>query len=425
MLTRCVLSVLSFFCCNVYSQDTLYVRQIVNELTSPAMHGRGYVQRGDSLAAERIAEEMKRIGLRMYPGMNSYFQPFSIRVNTFPDKMELGINGKKMKPGIDYIVSPDCPKIKGNYTPVLLDNKTMNNSELLTVFQNTNAKGKILIADERTILNPSKNQDWLREIYNASRKYKAIIRVNSRKLTWSVADNASDLAEIDLKADSTVQFDKAKKIKLNIRNQLIEDYHCRNIIGFLPGQISDTFLVFTAHYDHLGRMGKDTYFPGANDNASGTATMLNLAKDLAGSSTKPGYSILFIAFAAEEVGLLGSRFYTEHPVFPLNKIRFLFNIDLMGGGDKGATIVNATLHEPEFSRLKSIADSLNFQTLRKRGKAANSDHYPFSEKGVPAFFMYAEGGVTAYHDVNDRADKLPLSRYPQLYKLIKSFMTGF
>ncbi len=81
--------------------------------------------------------------------------------------------------------------------------------------------------------------------------------------------------------------------------------------------IPDSFLVFSAHYDHLGQMGKDIYFPGANDNASGTSMLLNLAKYY--SQNRPKYSVLFIAFGGEEAGLIGSEYYVKNPLVPLSK----------------------------------------------------------------------------------------------------------
>ena len=109
----------------------------------------------------------------------------------------------------------------------------------------------------------------------------------------------------------------------------------------------DSFIFITAHYDHLGGMGKDTYFPGANDNASGDALLLSLAKYYVAHPAK--YSIGFILFAGEEAGLVGSKYYTENPIVPLKNIRFLINTDLAGTGDEGITVVNATEFPNEFA----------------------------------------------------------------------------
>src|SRR5690606_14083057 len=97
---------------------------------------------------------------------------------------------------------------------------------------------------------------------------------------------------------------------------------------------------------HIGGQGRDVYFPGANDNASGTTMLLELAEHY--SQNPPDYSIVFMAFAAEEAGLLGSFHYTQNPFFPLQRIRFLINLDLLGTGDDGMMAVNGSIHPAEF-----------------------------------------------------------------------------
>ncbi|MCX6294627.1 MAG: M20/M25/M40 family metallo-hydrolase, partial [Bacteroidetes bacterium] len=182
------------------------------------------------------------------------------------------------------------------------------------------------------------------------------------------------------------------------------------------------FIVYTAHYDHLGQMGEEIFFPGANDNASGSAMLLNLARYYSMTEHKPKCSIAFIAFCGEEAGLLGSKYYTEHPVFPLKNIKFVLNMDIMGTGEDGITVVNGSVFKNEFDKLKEINTQNNFiKDVKIRGKAANSDHYCFSEKGVKAFFIYSMGGIKAYHDIYDRAETLPLNEFENLFKLITAF----
>ena len=167
-------------------------------------------------------------------------------------------------------------------------------------------------------------------------------------------------------------------------------------------------------------MGQDTYFPGANDNASGVSLLLNLAKHY--SKNPQPYTIVFICFSGEEAGLIGSKFFSEHPLIPLEKIRFLINLDLAGTGDEGITVVNASVFTKEFEWMKTINKEQNyFPQIKSRGKAANSDHYWFTEKGVPSFFIYALGGIKAYHDVDDRSETLPLTEYDDLFQLIVRF----
>lgn len=99
------------------------------------------------------------------------------------------------------------------------------------------------------------------------------------------------------------------------------------------------------------------------------------------------------------------------------------NLDLLGTGDDGAMVVNATVFPEHFKRLDSINTLYNYMpNLKKRGKAANSDHYWFTEKGIPSFFMYTLGGISAYHDIDDVYKTLPLTKFEDCFRLIRDFI---
>ena len=128
-------------------------------------------------------------------------------------------------------------------------------------------------------------------------------------------------------------------------------------------------------------------------------------------------------FGAEEVGILGSKHFIEHPLFPLENINFVLNMDIMGTGDEGATIVNGAILPEQFELLQKINETEGYlPQIKKRSKAANSDHYWFTEKGIPAFFIYTLGGIKAYHDVDDRAETLPLTKFEDCFRLLRDFI---
>ena len=150
------------------------------------------------------------------------------------------------------------------------------------------------------------------------------------------------------------------------------------------------------------------------------ALILNLARYYAAHPAP--YSIAFVCFAGEEAGLIGSKYYTEHPLFPLKQVRFLLNTDLAGTGEEGITVVNASEFPNEYNLLNKVNDDKKLLVkINARGKAANSDHYFFTEKGVPAFFFYTLGGIKAYHDIYDKAETLPLTEHEDLFKLVVGF----
>ena len=139
------------------------------------------------------------------------------------------------------------------------------------------------------------------------------------------------------------------------------------------------------------------------------------------------YTVAFIAFGAEEAGLVGSLHYVNKPIVPLSQTKFVFNMDLMGSGEGGATIVNATVYPEAFKRFTSINTQNKYlPQIKPRGKAANSDHYFFSEKGVPSFFIYLMGDYKHYHMPADSPKNLRLGEYyDKSFLLIRDFIMSF
>ena len=136
---------------------------------------------------------------------------------------------------------------------------------------------------------------------------------------------------------------------------------------------------------------------------------------------RPERTIKFISFAAEEVGLIGSYYYTQQN--DLSSISFVLNLDLYGAGSKGVTVVNGKVFESFFNILTKINDNFNLVSkIKARGEAANSDHYYFSKKGIPAFFVYSNGSVGGYHNVEDRPEKLEKGYFNSLFLLLRHFL---
>jgi aminopeptidase YwaD len=359
-----------------FSQSADFGRKMVDTLTSPAFWGRGYTNDGMKKAADFLAAQFQSYGLQPMNGKD-FFQPFSYPVNTFPGKMEVSIDGKELVPGKDFIVSAESRGVKG--------------------------KGSLQRLDSIQFID---------------RDNMVVVKLEN-KLTMDVAPEVANYTLIQV--DRKVISNSPSGYTVNIENKLVKNFKAANICGILKGTVKpDSVIFITAHYDHLGGLGRDTYFPGANDNASGVSLLLNLAHYYA-ANPQP-YTIGFILFGGEEAGLIGSKYFTEHPLVPLKSIRFLLNTDLAGTGEEGITVVNATEFPKEFAMLNAVNDENKLLVkINARGKAANSDHYFFTEKGVPAFFFYTLGGIQAYHDVFDKAATLPLNEHEHLFKLVIKF----
>jgi hypothetical protein len=364
------------FTIHASAQSISFGRKMVDTLASETFWGRGYTKDGMKKAAGFLAAAFQSYGLQPMNG-SFFLQEFTHSVNTFPGKMEITVNGKELLPGKDYIISPESRGVKG--------------------------EGNLIQADSVQFVN---------------QKDRLIFKLEN-KLTWSVSQEAADYSVVlvDKKSVSL----PLTSYKVNFENKLEKKFRANNVCAIVKGTAKpDSVILITAHYDHLGGMGSDTYFPGANDNASGVSLLMNLAQYYA--KNPPRYSIGFICFAGEEAGLLGSKYFTENPLIPLKNIRFLLNTDLAGTGEEGITVVNATEFPREFELMKKINDEQKLLAgVTVRGKAANSDHYYFTEKGVPAFFFYTLGGIKAYHDVFDKPATLPLNEHEDLFKLIIAF----
>ena len=411
---------IAFIANHSFSQKEL-AKKLIDTLASDAFYGRGYVNHGDKIAAGYLIKKFKEYGALPANG-DSYVQQYSFPVNTFPGKVKIVIDGKTLKTGQDFIVAPNSGSAKGKFQLKRITTGNYMNEVGIEQLQNDDTQLAYVID-----LPKSKG----REDYNSQLKIKNSIAqiaplfiLNDGKFTWSVAKEALPFPVIEMNSELLKNKDE---VQISIENTLIESYTTQNVLGYIPAKRKcnrDKYFVFTAHYDHLGMMGETATFNGANDNASGVAMMLTLMKYF--SENPPKYSVLFIGFGGEEAGLIGSKYYVENPIIPLDKMKFLLNVDLMGTGSEGIQVVNSTEHPKEFNQLKKINEKEKLiPAIKPRGKAANSDHFWFEEAGVPSFFVYTLGGVTYYHDILDRPETLPLTEFDDLHKLIVKFVNSF
>lgn len=391
-------------------------RAHLDTLCSPSFHGRGYVAGGDAKAAEYIAGQFKRIGLK--PLKKDFFQAFTFNVNSFPDSVGISVDGQFLRPGVDYLVHPASGSASGTFTLVHI---TPN--DLLTPERRAMTMGVLTGNAACLHLSNTTDKDSL-ALFTALEQdlmhYGPVVKPTAGKLTWSVATEALPFPLIEV--SKAFVSDSAQTIDLHVKNTLIVRHEARNVLGMAKGK-GKGWIIVGAHYDHLGRMGPDALFPGANDNASGVAMLLSLAEWFAKKPAK--HNILFVAFAGEEAGLLGSEWCAVDRPIDMKEVRMMLNLDILGTGDDGIMVVNATANPKEFDRLVAINGSKNYlPDVRSRGPACNSDHCPFVKRGVPGLFVYTLGGVAHYHDVNDRADSLPLTKYADLYALLKDYLAG-
>ncbi len=383
-----------------------YAHYVLNNLGSEAFKGRGFVDNGDKIAANFIKRQLDSLGAK--PFKDSYFQYFNLTVNTFPDKLFCSVNGKELIPGKDFLLDMHSKSCSGNFEIV-----AVKLSELEGDHKNYK-KYFILLSDDMKTKDSGELTDVI--MYKNTLNAKGYIIIDE-KLTHEPSQVALNTMIVHLKSGTISQ--PLKTIKIEADNKLLKNYKTQNVFGHIQGKV-DSFIVFSAHYDHLGKLGERATFYGANDNGSGVTMVLNLADYFAHHT--PHYSICFMFFSGEEEGLLGSFYAAEHPVLDLAKIKFLFNLDMVGTGQEGIKIVNSTVFKDEMALLQKINKEKHYLVkIAKRGAAANSDHYPFYAKGVPSFFIYTLGGSKQYHNIYDKPDQLSLFAFENLEKLLIGF----
>lgn len=400
--------------------EKAFIRERVKTLASPEFHGRGYVSNGGGIAAQYIADEFKSYGVQPLPkNYGSYFQDYTMPVVTYPGEMFVAINGKELKAGEDYIINAASTgyHMNGAVQMQTVDLGNVKDSASWEQAKMQFANGGIFYLKDAD--TPTKHVNLGIRKFAKELSHGLYIVPKHGKLIWTASQKLEHGTIVYV--EDTVLPATPRTVQVNIDNQFIPKYPLKNVVGYVPGtKYPDSFIVFTGHYDHLGRMGRDVLFPGASDNASGTSLVLYLA-DYFAKHPQP-YSVAFMLFSGEEAGLVGSEYYVSRPLFPLEQIRFLVNLDMTGDAKKGITVVNGVSHEPEFALLEQInGDSVYVKTIKKRERTSNSDHYHFSKNGVSAVFIYGMGSIGHYHDVFDVAEDVNLDDVDKFSQLLIRF----
>ncbi len=202
-----------------------------------------------------------------------------------------------------------------------------------------------------------------------------------------------------------------------------EQVRTHNIVAKVEGsdpELKDEVVIVGAHYDHEGKDNRGQVFGGADDNASGSAAVLELARAFQNLEQKPKRTILFILFTAEEKGLLGARYYVDNPVFPLGKTVALINLDMLGRNDVDQIAVVGKYQYPKLFNIvnevnkKSVNFELNFSV---EAFIRNSDHFPFMRNKIPSVF-FNSGMHDQLHTPEDTVDRIITDKVEKAAQLV-------
>lgn len=428
-VTFCILVYFVVLSCNIIAQDSTLARQIIKQLSSPEMFGRGCSYGGDKIAAEFISDKCKEFNLKSFG--NNYFQPLSYPAFKMEGECHIKIGEKELAPGKDYYIEVFSYPIKEKKISVLYTtSNAMSHPDSLQLFVNKHKRNinNSIVYIKNSESGSNEEKTFLNSIRNRNPFGSKGIIVGQKQLPMAVTSHYPEEWNYALIYVKDSVFAKhPKHISIAFNTELLI-HNSQNVCAYIEGnEVADSFIVFSAHYDHLGTIGNKAYYPGAHDNASGVAAVLDLAKYF--SQNNPKYSVVFLFFCGEETGLIGSHYFTENPLIPLKKIKMFVNIDMFCGGDEGIMIVNSQSEQTAsfFDSITKTNSTNNYlPQIKGRPNAANSDHYFFSQH-CPAIFIYTMGGkYGGYHDIYDTCDTCGLENYEKMINLIiKSIETYF
>ncbi|MBK6265824.1 M28 family peptidase [Marivirga sp. S37H4] len=392
-----------FNCFSGYSQREK-ARQLISILASDSLAGRGYVENGQAKASDFISNELTN------NGVSSIQQHLTYSVNTFPGNIQFNVFSENdeiaYQPGVDFLIHPASGSVKFKKKTII--QLTVDEIEGIS----SRLKSKSVYTIERDQENSAKINEFITEfLEKPTFKSSLLIVQDTGKLTWFPSQTQSVNAVILLRPEL-----KSKQINAHWKAELKRQFSSANILAKISGKRSDSVVMFSAHYDHLGKMGDEAIFPGAHDNASGVAMLLTLSEYFADHT--PEFDTYFLFTTGEELGLLGSYYFVQNPLFDLSKIKLLINLDLLGTGEEGIMVVNAKKHKKIYEQMKTLNAHHLIPEIKARGEACNSDHCLFDKSGVPAIYIYTLGGRKAYHDVEDKAEGLSLYGYDAIQQLI-------
>lgn len=397
--------------------DKQIIENIKTEITflsSDKMEGRRTGTPGEKMAYEYLSGQFEKTGLIPKGDGNSYIQAFEIN------------EGKQILPATHFIINGDSLDNSKDFFPFIFSSDGKIKAGASPAFQE---KGMPWFLDINDNLKDNKNNphyDLQQAIIKKTLEFEkkgasACIVYNSGtigdELTFDGKSkiNRLKIPVVYLAKNVSDKYLKDKSANLNLEMQVAigdKKRNGHNVIGYIDNGAAHT-IVIGAHYDHLGYgedhnslwTGKPEIHNGADDNASGTAAVLELARMLKKSKLKNN-NYLLICFSAEELGLYGSKYFTENPTIPLSSIDYMINCDMVGrlNTNTNAIIIGGYGTSPEWGKiLPEKTKSLNVKF--DSSGIGPSDHTSFYLKNIPVLFFFT-GTHEDYHKPTDDADKI-------------------
>ncbi len=388
----------------------------VNYLSSDKLEGRRTGTEGAVLAYTYLSEQFKSLGLQPKGDSGTYLQHFTID------------EGKHINPQTYLSINGSNLKLNADYFPFCFSSNKLIEATPVIVLQEIGQPWfwDLKSAYDSAFTNPhydiyeaiiKKAQDVISKGASSLFIYNSNPDASDFKYDAKLREATLSIPVVYIKQSAFKKFfsDSAATIDLKLNVDIGPEIRtATNVVGFIDNKAANTIII-GAHYDHLGHgedgnaLSKDSsIFNGADDNASGTAAVVELARILSKSDDRKN-NYLFSCFAAEELGLLGSKYFAEHSPVNLSSINYMINLDMVGRLDAAtkALTIGGVGTSPSWGALTTLSENA-FAIKMDSAGVGPSDHTSFYKKDIPVLFFFT--GVHAdYHKPTDDADKLNLA----------------
>jgi hypothetical protein len=445
-----------------------YLRR-VGVIAHDSMAGRDTPSPGLNATATWIASEFERFGLRGGATDGSFIQRYPLR-QILVDRRGSGLGGgpRRLEFGRDLIpltVSADGGEARGGLVLLsgisdaaraLANNAVRGRHAILVLAANATVDqdvfrvlGSIRNAGAASVLvtNPAGDAQWAGEAERALRPdvaqgwgvsapsavpFRPILEIRTSSLAELLRGRNVDLAALQSRAAGAMRVDEVNGLTLTLTQRMSDDdVTAPNVVAILEGSdpaLRDEYVVFSGHMDHVG-IGTpdargDSIFNGADDDASGTIAVVEIAEAMASLPTPPRRSMMFLLVSGEEKGLWGSEYFADNPSVPTDRMVANFNTDMVGRNwpdtivaigkehsDLGTTLERVNAAHPELG-MTAIDDLWPQESFYTR-----SDHYNFAQKGVPILFFF-NGTHEDYHGRDDEPDRIDGEKATRIAKLV-------
>ncbi len=418
-------------------------------MSSDALKGRDTPSPELDIAAEYLRTQLELYGVKPFAEFPDYFQPVSMKKIKKPQTGTITLDSATYTIGVDYLLISGG-NLEWNGEIAFLDYATTEELEKADV------KGKIVVANtgdgeeqsprawfamsrEKRANAKEAGALGLIELYNSPQiPWQLLVNYLSRDqviLDDGIEDERDEFAGIWLNnanREASPSFANTSKLDIKMAGAGVERFVSQNVVGYVEGTdpvLKKDYVTFSAHYDHVG-VGRadstgDDIYNGTRDNAVGTVTVLEAAKNLATYPTKR--SSLFVMFCGEEKGLLGSQWFVDHSPLPLSDIVFCFNSDNGGYNNTSmATVIGLDRTTAQGLLVTAIesygltaGDDANY---KEQGLFDRSDNVSFAKKGIPApsFGMgvdaFDEQVLRTYHQPSDEFDTIDMDYLYTFYR---------